>query len=250
MTNVAESFLLTTLAGLSTMFGCIFIFFKTKNNSNIICNALAFASGVMITVSLTDLIPEGQNLLLHSFYPIPTILISLIFIIVGIFLSIMIDYFLPSQNTSDHKLYRIGIISMFAIILHNLPEGIATFMTSAHNINLGISLTIAIALHNIPEGISISVPIFYASKSHKKAIFYTFVSGISELIGAILAFLFLKNIMNDMIMGMLYSIIAGIMLHISFYELLPTSLNYEKTRSTIFYLLLGASIILFNHFCF
>lgn len=250
MTNVSEAFLLTTLAGLSTMLGSIFIFIKTKNSSQIICNALAFASGVMIMVSLTDLIPEGQNLLLHSFYPVPTILISIIFIIIGIILSIMIDYLLPEQKSSNHKLYRIGIISMLAIILHNVPEGIATFMTSTHNINLGISLTVAIALHNIPEGISISVPIFFSSKSHKKAIFYTFISGISELIGAVLAFLFLKNIMNDMIMGMLYSIIAGIMIHISFYELLPTSLNYEKTRSTIFYLLLGASIILINHFFF
>lgn len=250
MMNVSEAFLLTTLAGLSTMLGSIFIFIKTKNSSQIICNALAFASGVMIMVSLTDLIPEGQNLLLHSFYPVPTILISIIFIIIGIILSIMIDYLLPEQKSSNHKLYRIGIISMLAIILHNVPEGIATFMTSTHNINLGISLTVAIALHNIPEGISISVPIFFSSKSHKKAIFYTFISGISELIGAVLAFLFLKNIMNDMIMGMLYSIIAGIMIHISFYELLPTSLNYEKTRSTIFYLLLGASIILINHFFF
>ena len=253
MANIKEAFLLTTLAGLSTLLGSIFIFLKRKDSSNVICEALAFAAGVMMTVSLTDLIPEGQNLLLKYFYQVPTILISFIFLVIGIILSMIIDYCLPEKNNSNksnNKLYRVGIISMLAIILHNLPEGIATFMTSTNNISLGISLTIAIALHNITEGISISIPIFYASGSHKKAFFYTFISGISELIGAIIAYFFLKDIMNDAIMGMLYSVIAGIMIHISFSELLPTSLQYKKEYSTIIYFILGVSVMLINHFYF
>lgn len=154
MTNITESFLLTTLAGLSTMIGSIFIFFKKGKEESIVCKALAFAAGVMITVSLTDLIPEAHHLLLKNFLNIPVVIISFIFIVVGILISIFIDQYLPDQTNShvDKKLYRVGIISMLAIILHNIPEGIATFMTSTHNISLGISLTIAIALHNIPEG--------------------------------------------------------------------------------------------------
>lgn len=252
MTNIMQSFLLTTLAGLSTMLGTIFILKKKIKEETFVANALAFASGVMITVSLTDLIPEGHALLLKRFYPIPVILIGTIFVVIGILFSMIIDHYLPEKKSEkvDSKLYRVGIISMLAIIFHNIPEGIATFMTSTHNFSLGISLTIAIALHNIPEGISISVPIFYASKSRKKALFYTFISGISELFGAVIAYLFLQNIMTDITMGMLYSMIAGIMIYISFYELLPTSLNYQRPKFTCIYFFLGAGIMLLNHFCF
>lgn len=154
MTNVGQSFLLTSLAGLSTMLGTIFIFFKHRNEESFILKSLAFAAGVMITVSFTDLIPEGQILLRNYFYPVPVILISSICLVSGMVLSITLDHFLSAKSShiAQSKLYHVGIISMLAIILHNIPEGIATFMTTTHNINLGISLTIAIALHNIPEG--------------------------------------------------------------------------------------------------
>ena len=86
---------------------------------------------------------------------------------------------------------------MIAIILHNLPEGIATFVATSSDVKLGLSLAIAIAMHNIPEGISISVPIYYSTGSKKRAIFYTLVSALSEPLGALLAFIFLKNFIND-----------------------------------------------------
>ncbi len=248
MTNITESFILTTLAGLSTMLGTIFIFLKKREN--LIYKSLSFAAGVMITVSLTDLIPEGQHLLQKTFFPIPTILISLIFFVIGIILTMTLNHYLPENKEKkvNHKLYRIGIISMLAIMFHNIPEGIMTFMTSTHNMTLGLSLTLAIALHNIPEGISISIPIFYASGSRKKAFLYTFISGISELIGAIFAFIFLKDIMNEAMMGMLYSLTAGIMIYISLHELLPASLQNHKTGKSIFYFLIGVGIMLINHF--
>lgn len=196
--------------------------------------ALSFAAGVMVAVSITDLIPEGQNLLKEYMNPWTIILITFLFLIIGILISISINHYLPETSKSNSKLYRVGIISMLAIIIHNIPEGIATFITSSHNLSLGISLTIAIALHNIPEGISISIPIFYASESRKKAIFYTFISGMSELLGALLAFLFLGNLITEPIMGMIYITIAGIMIHISLNELLPTSLNYHLEKSLYF----------------
>ena len=88
---------------------------------------------------------------------------------------------------------------MIAIILHNVPEGIATFISSSKDISLGISLAIAITLHNIPEGISISIPIYYSTKSKFKALLYTFISGVSEPIGALIAYLFLSKYINDFI---------------------------------------------------
>ncbi len=128
---------------------------------------------------------------------------------------------------------------MLAIIIHNIQEGIATFLTSTNNIKLGISLAIAIALHNIPEGISISVPIYYSTNNKMKAFLYTFISGISEFIGAIIASIFLTKFNSPLFMGCMYSIIAGIMLHISLCELLPSSLNYNKPFNTVFFFFIG-----------
>src|SRR5574344_2451902 len=201
-------FILTTIAGLSTLLGSIFIFFKFKNQNNIINISLSFAAGVMITVSITDLIPESYNLLNHNYISIIYVLIS---INIGIIISMLIDKFVPASD----NLYRVGVISMIAIIMHNIPEGIATYMTSSHDIKLGLSLSIAIALHNIPEGISISLPIYYGTHSKKKAFLYTLLSGMAEVVGGLLTSWFLKDYINDFVMALLLGLIAGIMIHIA-----------------------------------
>lgn len=247
--KVLLAFLITSLAGLSTLIGTILIFIK-KESHNIVPCSLSLAAGVMLCTSLTDLIPNSINLLQYNFYEIPSILICLIFISLGVLISLLIDLLLPNSENKNIKLYRVGIISMLAIILHNIPEGIATFMASNTNIKLGISLAIAIALHNIPEGISISIPIYHSTKSKSKAFIYTFISGISELLGAIITYLFLSNYMNNIILGIIFSIIAGIMIHISIYELLPTALNYKKYKLTIIYFIIGIIIMIINHFIF
>lgn len=240
-------FLLTTIAGLSTMLGAILIF-TSKKNKSIIIASLSFAAAVMLTVSFTDLIPESINMLSTTFKAIPTILILLIFINVGIIISSTINKYIP--NNYDSNLYRVGIISMLAIILHNIPEGIATFMAGNTNLSLGITLTIAIALHNIPEGISISIPIYYATGSRFKAFLYTFISGLSELLGALITYLFLKPFINNTIMGCLFAIIAGIMTHISISELLPTSFKYNNPKCTITFFIFGSIFMIICHLIF
>lgn len=236
-------FLLTTLAGISTLIGALVIFIKRKND-NIIISSLAFAGSVMVMVSISDLIPESYNLIIKNHSLFETIILILLFINVGIIISMLIDKYLPSN---ENKLYRVGIVSMIAIILHNIPEGIATFVTSSSNIGLGITLTLAIAAHNIPEGITIALPIYYSTNSKLKAILYTFISGLSELFGAIIAFLFLKPIVNDTNLGVLFAIIAGIMIHIASYELFPTSFKYKKNILSIISIIIGFLFILMTH---
>ena len=250
MSNTIYAFTLSTLAGLATLLGFLPLLFNLHNEQNIILKALAFASGVMLTVSITDLIPESLHYLKTCLFSFPRIIVMLICICIGIILSMTIDKYLPENKANNSKLYRVGIISMLAIILHNIPEGIATFMTSSTNIKIGLSLSIAIALHNIPEGISISMPIYSSTKSKSKAISYTFISALSEPFGAIIAFLFLKDIMNNLLMGMLLAMIAGIMLHISFYELLPESLSYNNKKLSILFFIIGVLFMSINHFIF
>lgn len=248
MSITLYSFLLTFIASFSTMIGTILIFFKEKTNRVVIAS-LSFASGVMLTVSILDLIPEAITLL--NYKSIIEILLITVFMVLGTLLTRKIDKCMPEvDNNSKKGLYRVGIISMFAIIMHNIPEGIATFMTTSTNLSLGLSLTIAIALHNIPEGISIAVPIYYSTGNRKKALFYTFVSAISEPFGALLAFLFLKPFMNDLVMGLLMAVIAGIMSYISFFELLPKSLGYKNKSLSYIFFIIGIIFMTINHFLF
>ena len=248
MSITLYSFLLTFIAGFSTMIGTILIFFKEKTN-RVVVASLSFASGVMLTVSILDLIPEAITLL--NYKSIIEILIITVFMVLGALLTRKIDKCMPEvDNNSKKGLYRVGIISMFAIIMHNIPEGIATFMTTSTNLSLGLSLTIAIALHNIPEGISIAVPIYYSTGNRKKALFYTFVSAISEPFGALLAFIFLKPFMNNLVMGLLMAMIAGIMSYISFFELLPKSLNYKNKSLSYIFFVIGIIFMAINHFLF
>ena len=236
--------ILTTLSGFATLIGIIPIFVKIKNKDYIIASSCAFASGVMICISIFDLIPESIKYLSNNFSSFMIIFLCFIFIVIGIILSMILDNYIDKVGHGG-TLFKVGILSMIAIILHNIPEGIVTFMVSNKNIMLGISICLAIALHNIPEGISIAVPIYYSSKSKKKAIFYTFLASLSEPFGAIITGLFLINYVNDTLLGLLFAFIAGIMIQISSYKLLPTSNGYNK-RMTILFFVIGFLVMVFS----
>ena len=236
--------ILTSLAGMSTLIGIIPIFVKIKNKDKIIASSCAFASGVMICISILDLIPESIKYLGGYFNSFLVILLCFIFLLLGIIVSMFMDNYIDKVSNGGN-LFKVGILSMIAIILHNIPEGIVTFIVSNKSIMLGLSICIAIALHNIPEGISIAVPIYYSTGSKIKAIFYTFLAGLSEPIGAILTGLFLVNYVNDMILGLLFAFIAGVMIQISSSKLLPTGNEYDKGLSRVFFFV-GFLVMLFS----
>lgn len=241
MEKITFSFLITILAGFSTLFGIIPCYLN-KTRESIISKSLAFSSGVMLTISLFSLIPESIELLAKYNY-IFIFLIVFIFVVIGILFSSFIDQKIENMFTNN-KLYKLGLISVIALALHNIPEGITTFLSTNSNMSLGITLSIAIALHNIPEGISIAVPIFFATGSHKRAFFYTLLSGFSEFLGAVLAYLFIAKYMNNFILSLILGITAGIMIHISIYELLPNSLKYKNKKETVVTFLLGVLIMI------
>lgn len=249
MTNVLYAFILSFLAGISTVIGALVILFDKKKNNKTVVISLSFAAGVMMCVSLTDLLPNSFGMISSSNALFPKIILSLIFMTFGIIISMLIDKYLPdnSENTDNKGLYKIGIISMVAIVLHNIPEGIATFITSTNNLKLGLTITIAIALHNIPEGISIAVPIYHATNNKLKAFLYALLSGMSEVLGSILAYLFLAPLINDYVMKALYAIIAGIMIHISVYELIPGAYKESTLKSVLKYFLIGFGVMILSH---
>lgn len=249
--EIIGALLVSTIAGLSTMLGAFVIFFKCKeqNINKFITASLAFSLAIMIGISITDLIPESTYILLSSYGIGKGIIFSFIAFIIGI---LLIKYLhkLMDKTEQANDLYKLGILNMLALILHNFPEGIATFMSSYKDIELGLKLGLAIAFHNIPEGISIAVPIYYATKSKKNAIFKTFLSGIAEPIGAILAYIFLSKYITDTFISMILLLVGGIMITLAIEVIYPKARKYNLNKYLYFGLLVGTVLILINYFCF
>ena len=166
--------LMTLLAGLATLIGGFITFFVNKNNLKILSIGLGFSAGVMIFVSLTEILTTAENILKVN-YPVKYHWMLFGGFIAGVLISKLIDEFIPdhveekdfenscSPNDSvcerKHKIKRAGILTAIAIAIHNFPEGLGTFLVSSQDMAIGASVAFAIALHNIPEGIAVALPI-------------------------------------------------------------------------------------------
>lgn len=241
--NVYFPIILSLFAGLSTGIGALSICFFKKQNVNMLTFVLSLAASIMIGLSVFELIPEGIVNLHHNFNWLLTITITVLTIMIGVFITTYIE---KKVVVSDNQLYKIGIISMLVLMLHNFPEGIVTFMAGFTNVKLGITIALAIALHNIPEGISIAFPIFYATNSKLKAIMYAFISGLSEPLGALMTYLLLMPYINATNLAIMFLLVAGIMMTIAFKSLLPEALSHHHYRLVFVAVILGLIVIMIS----
>lgn len=249
MNHILYPLILTAAAGFAGFIGFFVIFLPAKNTRKMIAAALGFSAGVMITVSFSDLLPESQKMLENSYSRFFSALITLMFLILGVLFALFIDRFVPHEPDQSGKSYehrdllRVGVVSALAMMLHNFPEGIATFLAGYSDRSLGFSIALAIALHNIPEGLAIALPIYYSTKNAYKSFLYVFLASIAEPLGGLCAYLFLSPFMSDTVLGSIFAVIAGIMLYISFEELLPSSRKYGYNAITLFSVLGGICVI-------
>ncbi len=219
------------------MIGTLSIFIKNRDKE-IIYKFLMMSASIMIYTSIFDLIPSSYNYISNVY----NVFFSIILIIIYMFFGMLLTSIFSRKNKGE-SLFKLGIISMIAIIFHNIPEGMITFVSSIKDIKLGISLSFAIMLHNIPEGIAIAVPIYYSTKSRLKAFIYTFVAGFSETFGALLAYIFIDRI-NDYLFAIILSLTAGIMLYLSIFELIKESYKNITFIKLLKYLFIGMCLII------
>ncbi|MFA4991605.1 MAG: zinc transporter ZupT [Candidatus Omnitrophota bacterium] len=242
-TKIWLPLLLSFLAGIFTVAGSFLTFFMRDFKRSYLQFALGLSGGVMIYVSFVEMLPQAiKNIGLAK--------ANLAFF-GGIILFMLIDFFIPHEyieervktDSHDKKLMAAGIFTAFGIAIHNFPEGIAVFISALANIKLGIVLAIAIALHNIPEGIAVAMPIFYATKSKRKAFWYSFLAGFAEPAGAVIAILILMPFLNAAVLSFSLAFVAGIMVFISFDELLPLSCQNEGYHVSILGVIIGMAIM-------
>lgn len=255
------AFGLTLFAGLSTGIGSALAVFTKRTNTKFLSLALGFSAGVMIYVSFVEIFFKGKEILTD-----PAIygekqgtLITVLAFFGGMALIAIIDKLVPSVDNphemhkveemsgelKNKRLARMGILTALAIAIHNFPEGLATFTAALSDPSLGIAIAVAIAIHNIPEGIAVSVPVYFATGSRKKAFWLSFASGLAEPVGAVVGYLLIMPFIgNDQIlMGVIFAGVAGIMVFISLDELLPAAEEYGEHHLSIYGLVAGMAVM-------
>jgi len=262
--SVLLAFGMTLIAGIATGVGSLLAFFTKKTNAKLLSSVLGFSAGVMIYVSMMEILPQANEMLINSIGRVKGSWIAVASFFAGILLIAVIDKVIPSAENphevkkvedmetfnycgidvgSANKLMKMGALTALAIGVHNFPEGIATFVAALKDQNLGIAITVAIAIHNIPEGIAVSVPIYCATGDRKKALVYSLLSGLSEPVGALLGYLFLMPFMSDQVFGIIFAMVAGIMVFISVDELLPTAIEYGEPHLSTYGLVAGMAVM-------
>ena len=244
MSDILWPFILSSIAGFSTLLGCLCIFFPIKKVDEFISFSISLSLSVMIMVSVFDLIPSSLSNIGTS-NVLVSIVLFVVFFALGAILVTIINKFIEKGKGSSN-LYKLGILSFIALVMHNLPEGILTFMSAYQDFKLGLSLCFAITLHNIPEGISIAVPIYYATGSRWKAVKNTLFSALAEPIGAILAFLILKNYITSQMISIFLILVAGIMITLSINKMLPEALSYNKKRPMYLGIIIGIIVVVIS----
>ncbi len=257
--NVLFALLLTLFAGLATGIGSLLSLLTSRTNTKFLSVALGFSAGVMIYVSLVEIFVKAKDSLVEELGSSQGYWMTLVGFFGGMLLIAIIDKLIPSPenphevrsvedmsvrpNVDQDKLMKMGLFTALAIGIHNFPEGIATFASALQDPDLGVAIAIAVAIHNIPEGIAVAVPIFYATGSRMKAFKLSFLSGLAEPIGALVAFLILMPFLNGVMFGIIFAAVAGIMVFISLDELLPAAKKYDETHSSMYGVVAGMLVM-------
>ncbi len=257
--TIVFAFGLTMFAGLATGVGSALAFFTKKTNTGFLSMALGFSAGVMIYVSFVEIIVKARDSMIPVVGDVASHWYTTAAFFGGILFIAIIDKLIPSVDNphevhkieelsdvtpqKDAKLMRMGLFTALAIAIHNFPEGLATFTAALTDPGLGVAIAVAIAIHNIPEGIAVSIPVYYATGSRKKAFWLSFLSGLAEPVGAIIGFLILMPFLSPVVFGVLFAGVAGIMVFISLDELLPAAEEYGEHHLSIYGLIAGMAVM-------
>jgi ZIP family zinc transporter len=258
--DVLIAFSLTLFAGLATGVGSALAFYAKRTNTTVLSLSLGFSAGVMIYVSFVEIFPKAKECLVAEHGPVLGSWATVLAFFVGIIFIAVIDKLVPDfENPHEahraeemdaqepavkfKKLYRMGIGAAVAIAIHNFPEGLATFISAMKDIKLGVAIAVAIAIHNIPEGIAVSIPIYYATGSRRKAFVFSFLSGMAEPIGALIGYTILFPFLTETLFGLMFAFVAGIMVFISLDELLPAAREYGQPHLAAYGLVAGMLVM-------
>ena len=279
--DILFAFLLAIFAGASTCAGAAIAFFSKQDNTKMLSAGLGFSAGVMVYLSFVELLPEsikefsklsqnGEIIALFIFF---VSMLACLFIDKAVpvdinpheikapeaYCGLRSCYFndrelciakqaLAQDNApaSNKTLRRTGILTAFAIALHNFPEGFATFASGLESIKLGVVVALAVAIHNIPEGIAVSLPIYHATGQKRKAFIFAALSGLAEPLGALVGALLILPLFGASAVAVSFALVAGVMIFISFDQLFPVAKAYASGHECLYGLIVGMAVMAFS----
>jgi len=227
-----EAFFLTIIASLGTGLGGLICLLNKNKSLKFLSYSIAFSAGVMLYLSLVEINNEIDILTINNF--------EKVIVVIPIILSIiLINYIEKKLPIKKEDISKLGILTFITILIHNFPEGIATFAATLTDYNLGLKIAFSILIHNIPEGIAIAIPIYYATNSYKKTFLLTLLAGLTEPLGALFSFLILYKFLTKKILVIILSFVIGIMLYISLNQLYRKSFLYDNSNNPTYFMIFG-----------
>lgn len=248
-----EIIIISLLAGgIGMGLGALLTAILGSRTDKMISILLSFAGGVMISIVFLELIPEAIE---YS-----NIVVAAVGVVIGALVVLVLnnvmdkvsdagkeesklhetyaEFFHASELIANKKnMMRSGMIILFAIALHNIPEGLAIGAAGQHDAALGLTIALMIFLHNIPEGMAVAAPLIAGGLSKIKTIALTLLTGATTVIGAI-AGVIIGGI-SDLTLALSFSIAGGAMLYVVFGEILSQSIVTSKDRMPTIFALVG-----------
>lgn len=245
---------LTVAAGLSTSVGGLIGVAGRPASTKLMSVGLGFSAGVMLYVSLVEILPKGRDLLVDDFGEVPGNWWMVVAFFGGIGVIALIDWLVPAsvnphepgsidESKRRHALMRTGLLTAIALGIHNFPEGFATFIAAMQDPQVAIPVAIAIAIHNVPEGLAVAAPVYHATGSRAKGFWWATLSGAAEPAGALVGYVLLMPFLSDTLLGVVFAGIAGVMVFISLDELLPTAHEYGEHHWAVYGLIAGMAVM-------
>ncbi len=197
---------------LGTMVGASLGIVVKKPNKRFLSGVMGLAGGLMLSVIVFELIPEGVDKIgLTS---------TILFYSLGIVIVMFIELF-TARDKSVGSYNQIALITALGLMLHNLPEGIIMGSGFLLDKTIGIGMSIIIAIHDIPEGLAITAPLMVSGVKASKILIYAFITALPTAVGAAIGVS--MGTVSDYYLGACLALASGIMMYVVFGELIPES---------------------------
>lgn len=245
--------LLTTfLLGIFILIGALIALLVNKKDK-IIDFSIGLAFGVIVTLILTDLLPEVfESFGLKKFW------LFIIFSFIGFGILKLLDKFVPDHHSHGHhhchlskkenssNLVHIGVVTTLALFLHNIIEGMAVYSTSLTDSSLTFLLAIGVGFHNIPLGMVVASSFYHSTNNIKKTIISVLLVSVSTFFGGLIMYLFNLTQISEIVLGILLSITLGMLLYIIVDELFPRIVDTKNKKVTYIGITIGVVALIIS----
>ena len=232
---------ISALSGLATPFGAALVLtFRTWSKAAL-AFMLALASGVMLAVVMTQLMPTSVRAGSWWWFALGSS--------VGLSLMFWIDDLRavhpaePVDPPSDQARLRVtGQAIAVALAIHNLPEGMAIGAGGAIHARLAVIIATAMALHNLPQGMSVAAPLASGGMPRRKILALTVLISAVIPLGSLIPLL--VGHMSPGVNAFMLALASGVMLYVVFRHTMPEAWRCQKFFSSLGGLLTGILLML------